>query len=115
MAINVENTLSKNVQLGHGRTKLNLRNSESGTLCCLVYSFVSISYVSTKTLIQSIYINRQPYVTGTSVLGIKYKDGVLIAADTAGNFRNTSSLFLDHLHEHHQVIKSYFYYLGGHF
>jgi hypothetical protein len=25
-------------------------------------------------------------VTGTSVLGIKYKDGVLIAADTAGWF-----------------------------
>lgn len=25
-----------------------------------------------------------PYVTGTSVLGIKYKDGVLIAADTLG-------------------------------
>ena len=24
-------------------------------------------------------------MTGTSVLGLKYKDGVLIAADTAGN------------------------------
>jgi hypothetical protein len=25
-----------------------------------------------------------PYVTGTSVLGIKYKDGILMAADTLG-------------------------------
>jgi 20S proteasome alpha/beta subunit len=25
-------------------------------------------------------------VTGTSVLGIKYKDGVLLASDTAGGF-----------------------------
>ncbi|KAL3691344.1 hypothetical protein R1sor_004995 [Riccia sorocarpa] len=30
-----------------------------------------------------------PYVTGTSVLGIKYKDGVLIAADTAGSYGST--------------------------
>ena len=27
---------------------------------------------------------RTPYVTGTSVLGITYKDGVMIAADTLG-------------------------------
>jgi 20S proteasome alpha/beta subunit len=27
---------------------------------------------------------RYPYVTGTSVLGITYKDGVLIACDTLG-------------------------------
>ncbi|CAK9264528.1 unnamed protein product [Sphagnum jensenii] len=31
-----------------------------------------------------------PYVTGTSVLGIKYKDGVLIAADTAGSYGSTT-------------------------
>eukprot|EP00246_Nothoceros_aenigmaticus_P003596 TRINITY_DN1477_c0_g1_i1.p1 TRINITY_DN1477_c0_g1~~TRINITY_DN1477_c0_g1_i1.p1 ORF type:complete len:252 (+),score=28.94 TRINITY_DN1477_c0_g1_i1:93-848(+) len=30
-----------------------------------------------------------PYVTGTSVLGIKYKDGVLIAADTAASYGST--------------------------
>ncbi|CAM6088365.1 unnamed protein product [Calypogeia fissa] len=30
-----------------------------------------------------------PYVTGTSVLGIKYKDGVLLAADTAGSYGST--------------------------
>ena len=29
---------------------------------------------------------RTPYVTGTSVLGITYKDGVMIAADTLGAF-----------------------------
>ena len=29
-------------------------------------------------------VSRSPYVTGTSVLGIKYKDGVLLASDTAG-------------------------------
>ena len=27
---------------------------------------------------------RTPYVTGTSVLGVTYKDGVMIAADTLG-------------------------------
>lgn len=27
---------------------------------------------------------RYPYVTGTSIIGIKYKDGVLIAADMGG-------------------------------
>jgi len=26
----------------------------------------------------------QPSVTGTSVVGIKYKDGILLAADTLG-------------------------------
>ena len=30
------------------------------------------------------YGDRYPYVTGTSVLGIKYKDGILLASDTAG-------------------------------
>lgn len=28
--------------------------------------------------------NRYPYVTGTSVLGITYKDGILLACDTLG-------------------------------
>lgn len=27
---------------------------------------------------------RQPIVTGTSVLGLKYKDGIMIAADNLG-------------------------------
>lgn len=30
-----------------------------------------------------------PYVTGTSVLGIKYKDGVLVACDTLGAYGST--------------------------
>lgn len=29
-------------------------------------------------------IHRTPYVTGTTVLGMKYKDGVMIACDTLG-------------------------------
>lgn len=28
--------------------------------------------------------NRQPIVTGTSVLAIKYKDGIMMAADNLG-------------------------------
>lgn len=31
------------------------------------------------------YWYRYPYVTGTSVIGIKYKDGILMAADMAGS------------------------------
>lgn len=27
---------------------------------------------------------KYPYVTGTSVIGLKYKDGIMIAADTLG-------------------------------
>ncbi|CAA7394113.1 unnamed protein product [Spirodela intermedia] len=30
-----------------------------------------------------------PYVTGTSVIGIKYKDGILMAADTGGSYGST--------------------------
>lgn len=32
---------------------------------------------------------QDPYVTGTSVLGIKYKDGVMLAADTLGSYGST--------------------------
>lgn len=31
-----------------------------------------------------VLVCRDPYVTGTSVLGIKFKDGVMLAADTLG-------------------------------
>jgi hypothetical protein len=33
-------------------------------------------------------IRRTPYVTGTTVLGLKYKDGVMIACDTLGASRD---------------------------
>ncbi|KAK1324954.1 Proteasome subunit beta type-4 [Acorus calamus] len=32
---------------------------------------------------------RYPYVTGTSVIGIKYKDGILLAADMGGSYGST--------------------------
>lgn len=32
---------------------------------------------------------RYPYVTGTSVLGVTYKDGILMAADTLGSYGST--------------------------
>ena len=32
--------------------------------------------------------SQYPITTGTSVFGIKYKDGVIIAADTSGNYGN---------------------------
>lgn len=36
----------------------------------------------------------QPSVTGTSVVGIKYKDGILLAADTLGTIALPDLLFL---------------------
>ncbi|KAH7670843.1 Proteasome endopeptidase complex protein [Dioscorea alata] len=30
-----------------------------------------------------------PYVTGTSVIGLKYKDGIILAADTGGSYGST--------------------------
>ncbi|KAJ6803458.1 proteasome subunit beta type-4 [Iris pallida] len=30
-----------------------------------------------------------PYVTGTSVIGMKYNDGVIMAADTGGSYGST--------------------------
>ena len=39
------------------------------------------------SLIKRAHVCRDPYVTGTSVLGIVYKDGVMLAADTLGDGR----------------------------
>eukprot|EP01130_Rhizamoeba_saxonica_P004122 TRINITY_DN1699_c0_g1_i1.p1 TRINITY_DN1699_c0_g1~~TRINITY_DN1699_c0_g1_i1.p1 ORF type:complete len:228 (-),score=65.25 TRINITY_DN1699_c0_g1_i1:58-741(-) len=43
-------------------------------------------YIYIYTCVLVIYLVRRPIVTGTSVLGIKYKDGVMICADTLGSY-----------------------------
>ncbi len=40
---------------------------------------------------------RDPYVTGTSVLGIVYQDGVMLAADTLGGFTLWNPANIPHL------------------
>ncbi|KAL9237138.1 hypothetical protein vseg_011724 [Gypsophila vaccaria] len=40
-------------------------------------------------LVHNIKRTQNPYVTGTSVIGIKYKDGILIAADMGGSYGST--------------------------
>ena len=35
---------------------------------------------------------RQPIVTGTSVLGIKYKDGIMLAADTLASYGSLAQI-----------------------
>lgn len=40
----------------------------------------------THIFIHCSYPNRQPVVTGTSVLGIKYKGGVMMAADNLASY-----------------------------
>lgn len=57
------------------RVRLSYRQLWSQMLFVLICAYLVI-----------LMICRYPYVTGTSVLGIKYKDGVLIAADTAGPY-----------------------------
>jgi len=37
---------------------------------------------------------RQPIVTGTSVLALKYKDGIMMAADTLGNLSSCLVLIM---------------------
>lgn len=39
---------------------------------------------------------QQPIVTGTSVVAVKYKDGVVIAADNLGSLLSPVSLTQDH-------------------
>lgn len=46
-------------------------------LCELCFSILG-------TTANSAYSNRQPILTGTSVVAIKYRDGVMMAADTQG-------------------------------
>lgn len=44
----------------------------------------SIDFFQSLSAYVAVSMSRQPYVTGTSVLGLIYEGGVLIAADTAG-------------------------------
>ena len=51
-------------------------------LSCIILSYLSYSYPT----LDPIKRTQQPIVTGTSVLGIKYKDGVMLAADTLASY-----------------------------
>ncbi|KAI7999172.1 Proteasome subunit beta type-4 [Camellia lanceoleosa] len=44
--------------------------------------------LSMKSLLDEFWYS-YPYVTGTSVIGIKFKDGILIAADMGGSYGST--------------------------
>ena len=57
----------------------------------LLWIFSPLSYSSSQMLQENQQYKKtptqhtqQPYVTGTSVLGIRFKDGVMLAADTLG-------------------------------
>ena len=58
--------------------------SKSAVACFPVTSADSLSPVAPLAIL------RTPYVTGTTVLGLKYKDGVMIACDTLGTSRDES-------------------------
>lgn len=51
-------------------------------------SFSAIYFGKHKTfsILIKLSFYRYPYVTGTSVIGIKYKDGILMTADMGGQF-----------------------------
>ncbi|KAI7984587.1 Proteasome subunit beta type-4 [Camellia lanceoleosa] len=44
--------------------------------------------LSMKSLLDEFWYS-YPYVTGTSVIGIKFKDGILMAADMGGSYGST--------------------------
>nr|PNR27025.1 hypothetical protein PHYPA_030506 [Physcomitrium patens] len=50
----------------------------------------SIDFFQSLSAYVAVSMSRQPYVTGTSVLGLIYEGGVLIAADTAGSYGSTT-------------------------
>jgi len=56
-------TLSRQVSSEHSKLECFIAQVQSYIPCCL---------------------SRQPIVTGTSVLAIKYKDGIMMAADNLG-------------------------------
>ena len=51
------------------------------------YVALSVVHVIFQTLIFTFSDRRQPIVTGTSILGLKYKDGVMLVADTLGKLK----------------------------
>ncbi|KAK9665701.1 hypothetical protein RND81_14G129700 [Saponaria officinalis] len=50
---------------------------------------MEVSSTNNPLLVENIQRTQNPYVTGTSVIGIKYKDGILIAADMGGSYGST--------------------------
>lgn len=52
----------------------------------IVLTLVHSLFVLTYNIYHFNYINRYPSVTGTSVLGVKYNDGVILAADMLGSY-----------------------------
>ena len=51
------------------------------------YTFSILSYlILSYPTLDPMKRTQQPIVTGTSVLGIKYKDGVMLAADTLASY-----------------------------
>jgi hypothetical protein len=48
-------------------------------------AFVFDMFINSHDLLLTLsHINRYPYVTGNSVIALKYKDGVIMACDTGG-------------------------------
>ena len=66
--------------------------------CCLLFIFrgfcafasLIFCYLLRQTPCINVKMNRRPIVTGTSVIGITYKGGVMLAADTLGPFAKTN-------------------------
>ena len=66
--------------------------------CCLLFIFrgfcasasLIFCYLLRQTPCINVKMNRRPIVTGTSVIGITYKGGVMLAADTLGPFAKSN-------------------------
>jgi hypothetical protein len=53
------------------------------------YTYITFSKLLLSLTYLTSYIYRQPIVTGTSVIALKYKDGIMMAADNLGTFLMT--------------------------